>query len=270
MMMKNGWGVWVFIAILACGASSSFAAYTIDGSLSDWGVTPFTDWVPTPGVAYEQTDNVNKYNVGQYSEAYDFEALYLAQDTDHYYIGLVSSYPFRPLQYTGNWPNLWEGGDGGDIFLDVTGDMQVSPHGVVSGLDYVIQVASTQLPGGIRTGTWRDTHLVDNKGGSGFWPGEGWQGSPYQLDLTQPSTLVGWASVAIAVQDYAGEDNTYIVEMAVPKSVLSGDILGVHVSTWCGNDSINLQIPAAPAPGALLLVGLGTSLVGWIRSRKMQ
>jgi len=38
----------IVLALLGCGLTSTgFASHTIDGSLYDWGVTPFVNWAPT-------------------------------------------------------------------------------------------------------------------------------------------------------------------------------------------------------------------------------
>jgi len=40
---------WIILALFGWAMSgTAWAGYTIDGSLSDWGVTPFTDWAPNP------------------------------------------------------------------------------------------------------------------------------------------------------------------------------------------------------------------------------
>ncbi|MDH7598792.1 MAG: hypothetical protein QHH07_04020 [Sedimentisphaerales bacterium] len=263
-MMKVEYRAVTLVLVLAL-SSLCWGGFVVDADLTDWGVVPFTDWSPDPGIGFEQTNNLNKYNANNYSEYYDFEALYLASDSSNYYIALVSSYPFSPLHWNGS---NFEGGDGGDIFLDLwgTSPMSISPHGVVTGLDAAILVATAvETPGKVVTGTWRDTHYS-----GGWWPGEGYQGSPHVVDHTQPTTTLGWATVAIGVYDYGlidgqWEGNTYVLEIGIPKTILPSGIRGVHVTQWCGNDSINLIVPA---PGAMALAALGTAIAGLTRARR--
>ena len=59
------------------------AAYVIDADLSDWGVTPFVNWLPVGTADHNETDNVNLYGAMGYSEYYDFEALYFDDDLSH-------------------------------------------------------------------------------------------------------------------------------------------------------------------------------------------
>ena len=106
-----------------------------------------------------------------------------------------------------------------------------------------------------------------------YWDGEGWQGSPW---LAFAGNDVGEATVAY---------NGGVLEVAIDRSLFpsigTGDVIGVHMTIWCGNDSINLKatvndtvVPpgppevVVPVPGALILAGLGTGLVGCLRRRR--
>ena len=75
-------GVLCVVIGLTWGLSTqSWAGYVIDADLSDWGVTPFVDWVPDGTADYIVTDNVNTYHAAFYNEGYDFEArMYTEED----------------------------------------------------------------------------------------------------------------------------------------------------------------------------------------------
>ena len=67
------------------------------------------------------------------------------------------------------------------------------------------------------------------------------QNAPFTL-FTQQFTLLSAQNVAIS---FAG---------------VGGDNIGMLLD--------NVKLSAVPAPGAILLAGIGTSLVGWLRRRR--
>ncbi len=241
------------------------AGYVIDGDLSDWGVTPFGSWTPAGTADFTETDNVNLYNAMYYEEFFDTEAMYFDNDATNLYVAIVSSYPLS--QSTG----------AGDLGIDIDGDMTISEHGVVGDLEYAIRIGSPGTVGEvILNPTWNSTVAHE-------WP-DGWQGSPYTNK--NYATGVGVGTATVAVQYYPGlEDGTYIGELSVPMSLFSGlevnDVVGLHWTMFCGNDSINLfgdvdpyqeqpqEPPVVPVPATLVLTCLGTALVGGLRRRKM-
>ncbi len=243
VIIAVAWGMAVPVAL---------AGYTIDGSLSDWGVTPFTSWAPAGTANYTQTNNVNLYNANFYNETYDVEAMYFDDDAQKYYFAVVGSAGDTRM---------------GDLGLDFNGDMKISEHGVVTGLEFAIQLETGTV---LLNPSWSNTSKY-------LWD-DGWQGSPYEAT---GGTAKGTADVVM--QKYVAlESGTFIIEVGVDKSLFPnmaiGSLVGEHYTMWCGNDSINLfgtvdgrlppPPPAVPAPAGLLLACLGSAIVGGLRRRR--
>jgi len=144
--MKSLITICAVMAVTFCFSAPSWAAYTIDGDLTDWGVTPFTDWVPDSATAdFWETDNINEYSANGYEEGYDFEASYFDDDLDNLYFAVVTSYkiPWRTYaQFVI-----------GDLGIDLNDDFSVTTHGVVSGLEYAVRVSSADPGEALFTGT---------------------------------------------------------------------------------------------------------------------
>jgi hypothetical protein len=247
-------------------ASVSLAGYVIDADLSDWGVTPFSDWLPDSGTAdYIQQDDVkNRPDIGGFREIYDFEALFFDDDADNLYFAVVTS---------NSWSNPYDAQMIGDLCLDFDG-YSIGDLGIVTGLEYAIRlIVST---GEVLSGTtWQDT---------GYWTPDTLvyrQNSPWRA---RTGTVEGSATIAYNesvtepppyVLYNAPYDNTTIIEIAVSRSILPylqpGDTVLSHITCYCGNDALNLTgIVDVPEPATIIFGLFGLGIVRKIYRKKVR
>jgi hypothetical protein len=291
--MKNTQGILLLALIMACFSPKVQGLPTsIDGNLSDWGVTPTSDWIPSSPTADYHVGLGNEYAAEGYGESYDLKALYFDNDSTKFYFAIVSAYPIM----AGTYP--FDAADrGGDLSLDLNGDMVlptlgdgVVERGIVSGLDHAVRITSVRTDSGYN---WWQGEVVRaawaSKGPADVEDNENaWENTVYYEDQGSPwlvfANAISLGTAELSIQNNGG---LWTVEGAIDRALLpvrhSGDTIGLHTTIWCGNDSINLiatindivvpppPVPpdtVVPVPGALVLAGLGVGLVGWARTRR--
>jgi len=237
----------VILAVLFLGLNSiSSYAYVIDGDLSDWGVTPFTDWVPDcHRVDYVVEDDFNRPGSDPFWEGYDLEAMYFNDDADYYYFAIVSS-----NAYTNNWASEDMG-----IDLDLDGEYE-----------FGVDVANAAL----NTLSTKGVYSVDS-----------WKirdGHEYRIDSgTQLGTYDVYNRFLGYVEPGANPSYTYAIEGRIDKMLLGdldcGDPFNMHFTrTTCLKDWITVEgtvsYPCIPEPAALLLFGPALLGAGLARKKK--
>jgi hypothetical protein len=262
--MKNLLRVFVIAGATCLFCSTLQAAYTVNGHLDDWGVTPFSHWGPSSSTAdFHVADDENEYNAMGYMEVFDFEAFYFDDNAENLYIAVVTS---RELGYSSP--------GGGDLGFCFDGDYFISTHGIVTGLEYAIKISQWgQLPFGQNVEVWKDPVWVSTVY-TGIDPEFDEQGSPW---YAQSGTVVGTAYAEIYRYDDLLDDlvnrETTILELVVSRSLFPtlslGNVVFGHISQECGNDSINLTgYIDVPEPAIVLLFGLATLFAPVLRQSR--
>ena len=276
--------------------SASASVITVDGSLSDWGVTipsaddsPLTAWVPTPppsgadfvygGMWYEDSSAGGYVGPGWGGQDNDLEVMYagleeVSEDDWVLYFSLVTGFDV-PAVGDLEW---------GDVFLDF------GYTGGTPDYDLAILLRDQWEPstGNEHTATGVDVYLA----GSGSWTtsvtGYG-ASNPWRVDETSDATLVtGIATAAFSEgvdgvvgngsPDNAnpGDHNAVEFSLDLDDGMLAAWYAGslyVHYTVECGNDVINFEVPIEPPrppdipePATFGLLGLG--LAGVILRRR--
>ena len=247
----------IFVATVIFAATASAVPtpiYTVDGNLSDWGVSPFVSWSPSsPEVVWDEDNYTGSGAYPNGGEAFDVEALYAEVDSDYLYLALVFSMPQagvddpygRPIHY---FP--------GDIALDLDNDGSTGEYGYEFGL-------------GLNSG---------NEGEIFGMPDWSLPNGSVGFPENTPSTIESGTFLADALFAYtnAGDlegngTDTYVVEAAILLSDIgvefgAGDSFLVHYTLDCGNDLIEVEgliteTSSIPEPSTVMGIAMGLMFV---------
>lgn len=252
---------------------SNAFAYTIDGSLADWGITQNTGangWIPSAGIHYTIEDQRDSYlNPGYGGQAYDAEALYATIVDNKLYIALATGHDPHTLHNPAK--NSYGAGDFAiDFGKDATYELGVN-------IRHVILADGTKEAFGVEGGVYANPSWA-----LGLWTTSG-QYNPGNPDPTHPTyltagDLLGMADLAYTTMGQTGygawaSDKHFFYEMSVDLNLLSqagwnGQAFNIHWTENCANDSIIVEPRAAhvPEPGTLALLPLG--VVGMLALRR--
>lgn len=259
----------LLMAVTSSAADCS--KYTIDGDLSDWGLDLTGDWsqngtwLPSSGVSFVAEDNRDptwgvlpygvhirgtgssfssyhekkiQHNNGNWyiqpygGEAYDMEAIYFDEDSDCFYVLVVTS------------ESPTAGGDKrpGDLALNLDRDgstgMYGFEYGVKLGDNYLNQFDIYSMP------DWEESQYFPEVKPTIFKSG-----------ASKTGTATGvYVDSGISDNGYTN----YFIEVAVPKNLV-GDpddvsLNDLYIGNWCGNDYI-------PAP-EFLFAAMPVAIIG--------
>lgn len=284
----------VFTAALALGLSLSTAAsaITIDGDLSDWGVTvadgnnsDFSTPSPTINLVSSFEEDQNDFaGSGGYvgpnygGQNYDAEFMGVALQGKTMFLAIVSGQ--RPDNGLSNYSpgDIYMTTPVGIVGIEVGGGAGGGAGGVVTEGD----AGSTyNLKSNGYTQSYGTTDPAQTAGS--VWADADWiqdpiaPGSPVQMEING-------ASSKIADADYAFTRNTQtnqhsVIELALDLTNMLDDdgngSIGIHWSPSCGNDIVTaffqVSIPPTsteiPEPGSALVWLVGVGVIGAARAR---
>lgn len=241
--------------------SAAGEAITVDGNLSDWGLTfagQASDWTTTQAGVLSVVEDQNGGNgaflsPGWGGQAYDAEAMYMTWNSSHLYVAMVTGH--NPATVNNPGGNSYGRGDFAfDFNLDGSWDFGF---------------ATANRAGGIAQGSLYQT--TNANWAYGLWSAPGVLGPSNDATALTGGTLAGAGDLFISgVRTNMGTlgGNHWIYELAIPVSAF-GALWGTQGPTqafdltWtmlCGNDILRLDPPvrSVPVPGTagLALVGL--------------
>jgi len=262
----------ITMVVFFVGFNSSSYAINLDGDLSDWGITPGSDWVPDVESDYWVEDFSNYNNSGYVSpgyggQPYDFEGFYTRIEDDTLYIAMVSGMPYygaNPIYSANGNPDYSSFQLPGDLAIDSTGD------GV---FDVAIELTgySKNNPNG---NSQSEVRFDPSKKGNIYrmLGDEAWnKGLPLsdytvtEIDYYE-NQLLEYLDQTVVYYLQSQDPTHWVVETAVSLELLGtpeDTLLTLHWTQTCGNDIGEVHTfyssavpPSAnvPEPGTLMLI----------------
>ena len=287
-------------ASLALAATAHAGPVTVDGSLSDWGITvgdnntstypvsysnPGSGFDGATGTAWHLEDQNDGAGNGGYlgpnagGQNYDAEFLGARIQGGKLYIAIV----------TGQRPdNGFKNYSPGDIRIETSGGRYGIEVGGGEGVGTTGPFTILEGDAGTTYKTYSNgyTEAVSEICAAcvGAHAGDLYEGGDWILDPINPTgpvqldpdTLGTHAGIADYIYTSAGPDQHAIIELSIDISAFGGDTLeGVHWRPSCGNDELNLSVEVrrlteVPEPGTYALFGGALIALGWIRRRKQR
>jgi len=259
--------LFMIFALFSLGLPVS--AYTMDGDLSDWGVSPFTSWAPSSGTADYTEDNwahgsdLGSGSVPSGGELFDLEAIYFDDNgavgvAGNAYFAVVTSMPPGGSASEGWSANYTMG----DLALDIDND---------GTNEYGIKILGNTSGMVCNNPNWKNATMS----GPGY-------GYGYSFTCDGPSSNVtGYANVVYApsaVNESGPLPKTYVIEISVPKRALGSpaqyQLSNTDVTLSCGNDLIRIgydwdfPAPTFPAEAVPVAIALFAPVAAFVASRK--
>lgn len=272
----------LFATILIFGfATTAQATFVADSDLKDWLNAPLgngNDWkaVISPNSKVAEEDYIPNsdgfLSPGYGGQAYDAEAIYVAQDAVNFYVAVLTGLSPSTTEYPA-----------GDLAFDFGND-KVFEYGVVVKSD---TQTNDKYNGGI--GTQGQVYQV-NKWNLGLWDSLGKQVAFNTGTTAHPTTvssgnLLGLAQLSYGEVTYNGASinqlgaytgTHYLIEAIISKSLFTPNDLAqsftVHWTMACANDFIEVDPPisSVPAPTILSLISSGLLLfAGYKKSNNL-
>jgi hypothetical protein len=234
-----------------------------DGRITDWGITPFSDWGP-PANTISNGGTDNNWSPVDYpsgvghrpspggvtGELFDLEGLYARHDGDNFEALLITSMPLYTTITAGGYHYRL-----GDLFLDSDNDGTYE-------LALITQDSNNRGFAGGQLRKVSGTYgVIAHDSGYGGYPGITAQVNPWALE-SGALLATGTLNSAFYANYAGGTEPTWIYEWSVPFSALdlpAGQTIKLHMTVECGNDLIEVsgtplsQPPPIPEPTTLVL-----------------
>lgn len=295
----------VMAATLFAACGNALALYDVSGGIPTWGITPFSDWTASAGIARVPGGSGPQYQndwspvaypgIGHVpspgmpsGEPYDLEQMYWTIDG----VGTPAGKQLKVLLITSIGPNgnVYGGTvhDLGSLFVRVgqTGPVygfNAGPNGYAhAGHDANYHYGSyTSVPATLyNIDDALDVTAVSGPYSYNYPPYQDML-SPWAVNVNHATAVSAAVGLTEEAFNFGGtEGNTYAYEWSIKLSdiglgALTADDLGLfgfHVTIECGNDMIDLvgQGGRPPVPEPLTFLAVGTGLVAlgrYVRGR---